>query len=279
MNSLISRVIYPGARRTVDVEHVKRTLAPGEELVWQKTTHGERIAMIIRPPSGGQGWVIFFYGNGTTVVQTSNIRQLLGHAGYGVACVEYAGYGISSGSPSEYGCYRSADAAMAYLRREMLTTSDQVAILGWSLGSAVAIDLASRSDVRAQVLLSPLASLFAAALDLARLGKAAPRIGPFNALSRASGVDCPTLVVSGAEDALTRPWMANKLTKAMGSHARQLSLSGVGHNDMLSSGDKLWNVVIDFLESQKGKSDDVPVADRPPLDGQYALLAVTRRPH
>jgi uncharacterized protein len=249
-SGLISRAIYPGASRSVDAEHVKRTLRPGEELVWQETTRDERIGIIIRrPPSGERGWIVFFYGNGMTVGQTWNIRQLLGRAGYGVACVEYAGYGVSSGSPSEHGCYRSADAAIAYLQRETPTTPDQVALLGWSLGSAVAIDLASRRNVRAQVLLSPLTSLFAAALDLARLGRTAPRIGPFNALSRAGGVDCPTLVVSGAKDALTRPWMANEVTKALGSHARQVSLSGVGHNDMLNSGDRLWNVVIDFLKS------------------------------
>jgi len=249
MNSLISRVIYPGASRSVDVEHVKKTLRPGEELVWQETARNERIGIIIRPPSGQQGWILFFYGNGMTVVQTWNIRQLFGRAGYGVACVEYAGYGISSGSPSESGCYRSADAAIAYLQRETSTAADQVTLLGWSLGSAVAVDLASRRDVRAQVLLSPLTSLFAAALDLARLGRTAPGIGSFNALSRASGIDCPTLVVSGTEDALTRPWMADELTRAMGNHARLVRLSGVGHNNMLGSGDRLWSVVLEFLKS------------------------------
>jgi hypothetical protein len=46
--------------------------------------------------------------------------------------------------------------------------------------------------------------------------------------------------------------MADELTKAMGAHARQVNLSGVGHNDMLSSGDRLWDVVTDFLESPQG---------------------------
>ena len=35
MNSLISRLIYPGASRPVDAGQVERTLQPGEELVWQ----------------------------------------------------------------------------------------------------------------------------------------------------------------------------------------------------------------------------------------------------
>jgi pimeloyl-ACP methyl ester carboxylesterase len=252
MKSPISRIIYPGASRSVDVEQVKRSLQPGEELVWQETIRDERIGLIIRPPTGEQGWIVFFYGNGMTVAGTGHVRHWLGSAGYGVACVEYTGYGVSSGSPSEDGCYRAADAAIAYLQQQASTALDQVTLIGWSLGSAVAIDLASRRDVRAQVLLSPLTSLLATALDLARLGKTTFTIGPFDALSRAKSVNCPTLIVSGAEDALTRPWMANELTKSLESHARLVSLPGVGHNNLLGSGDRLWSVVQDFLRSPEG---------------------------
>src|SRR6478672_12714759 len=155
MRSLISRLIYPGASRSVDVGQVERTLQPGEELVWQETTLDERIGLIIRPPAGKQRWIVFFYGNDMTVAGTAPVRRWLGTIGYGVACVEYAGYGVSSGSPSEYGCYRSADAAITYLQRQASIPLDQVTLIGWSLGSAVAIDLASRRDIRAQILLSP----------------------------------------------------------------------------------------------------------------------------
>jgi uncharacterized protein len=232
-----------------DVRHVERTLQPGEQLVWQETTRGERIGLIIRPPSGQQRWVIFFYGIGMTVAGSWPVRRWLASAGYGVVCVEYAGFGVSSGPPSEYGCYRSADAAITYLQRQESVNLDQVTLIGWSLGSAVAIEVASRRDVRAQVLLSPMTSLLACAIDLARIGRTSFAIGPFDALSMARSVDCPTLIISGSEDALTRPWMANELTKAMGGHARLISLPGVGHNDMLNTGERLWNVVTDFLKS------------------------------
>jgi pimeloyl-ACP methyl ester carboxylesterase len=134
MNGLISRLIYPGASRSVDVGQVERTLEPGEELVWQETTRDERIGLIIRPPAEKQRWIVFFYGNGMTVAGTWAVRQWLGSAGYGVACVEYAGFGVSSGSPSEYGCYRSADAAITYLQRKASITLDQITLIGWSLG-------------------------------------------------------------------------------------------------------------------------------------------------
>lgn len=249
MNSLLSRLIFPGASRPVDAVQAERTLHPGEELVWQETARGERIGLIIRPPVGKQHWIVFFYGNGMTVAGTGPVRLRLGSAGYGVACVEYAGYGVSSGSPSEYGCYRSADAAITYLQEQKSVTPDQVTLIGWSLGSAVAIDLASRRTVRAQVLLSPMTSLLACVIDLTRISKTSFTVGPFDALSKARSVGCPTLIVSGSEDALTRPWMASELAKAMGGNTRLVSLPGVGHNGMLRSGERLWNVVMDFLNS------------------------------
>jgi pimeloyl-ACP methyl ester carboxylesterase len=187
-----------------------------------------------------------------TLARTAAVRRWLSGAGYGVACVEYAGYGISSGTPSEGGCYRSADAAVAYLEQQESVTLDQVTLMGWSLGTAVAVDLASRRGARALVLLSPLTSLLACAMDLARAGRAAFAAGPFDALSRAGSVACPALIVSGSRDALTRPWMANKLASALGGQVRLISLPGVAHNDMLRSGERLHSVVLDFLGSREG---------------------------
>ena len=260
MKSPVSMVIYPGASRSVDVGQVERTLGPGEELVWEQTPRGERIGLIIRRPAAGhRHWIVFFYGNGMVVAWTGPVRRRLAEAGFGVVCVEYAGYGVSSGSTSEYGCYRSADAAMAYLRRASVTP-DQVTLIGWSLGSAVAVDLASRVGVSRLVLLSPMTSLLACAIDLTRIGKTTFPVGPFDARSRAKNVDCPTLLVSGSRDALTRPWMARELTRAIGDNAMLVSLPGVGHNDMLHSGEELWRVVTDFLNSPDATPElpDVP---------------------
>lgn len=68
----------------------------------------------------------------------------------------------------KYGCYRSADAAITHLQWQESITADQVALVGWSLGSAVAMDFTSRRSTRAQVLLSPLTSMLACAIDLVR---------------------------------------------------------------------------------------------------------------
>jgi uncharacterized protein len=252
MKSPLSRVIYPGSTRSVDADQLRQSLHPADELVWQDSTHDESVGLVVRPPSAGRGWVVFFYGNGMTVFGTAPVRRRLGDAGWGVVCVEYPGYGVSSGSPTEGGCYRSADAALGYLERRAAVTADEVAVVGWSLGSAVAVDLASRVEVRALVLLSPLTSLLGAALDLARVGRTAFPVGPFDALSKAARVRCPTLIVSGTRDRLTRPWMADELMSAMAGRARRVDLPGVGHNNLLNAGDPLWQAITDFLDAPRG---------------------------
>jgi hypothetical protein len=43
-----------------DVGQVERTLQPGEKFVWQETNRGERIGLIIRPPTSKQRWIVSF---------------------------------------------------------------------------------------------------------------------------------------------------------------------------------------------------------------------------
>ena len=64
--------------------------------------------------------------------------------GLNLLAFDYRGYGESGGAPSEAGLYRDAEAAYRYLRRELGVPADRIILFGHSLGSAVAIDLASR---------------------------------------------------------------------------------------------------------------------------------------
>jgi hypothetical protein len=142
-----------------DVEQVERTLHPGEELVRQETARGERIGLIIRPPAGKQQWIVFF-------MESADRRR-------GLACSTVARQcRILSGG----GYYIPATVG--------IDTLDQVTLIGWSLGSTGAIDVSRHRDVRAQILLSPMTSLLACAIDLTRIGETSIAIGPFGALSR-----------------------------------------------------------------------------------------------
>lgn len=79
--------------------------------------------------------------------------------GFSVFIFDYPGYGRSGGTPSEVGCYAAAEAAYDWLTRDQRVQPCRVLIYGRSLGTAVAVDLASRRDHRGLVLVSPFPSI------------------------------------------------------------------------------------------------------------------------
>jgi pimeloyl-ACP methyl ester carboxylesterase len=106
----------------------------------------------------------------------------------GSVCVDYPGFGLSTGEPSEQGCRRAADAALAFLRDEYAIASSDVTVIGWSLGSGVAVDLAVRRRLDGLVLLSPMTSIVGVLLDKLRIRSAgASSVGPFNSAGKSPG--------------------------------------------------------------------------------------------
>lgn len=108
------------------------------------------VARLIPPPMGVPGqaaaWILYFHGSSGNVAALgynkawAQFRRL----GLGVLAVDYRGYGKSGGKPSEGGIYRDADAAYAYMTDALHVPPSRIIIYGYSLGSAVAIDLAAR---------------------------------------------------------------------------------------------------------------------------------------
>ena len=104
------------------------------------------------PPAGtglsgpAPGWILYLHGSSGNVA-TPGYNQAWAEfhrLGLGVMAVDYRGYGGSAGVPSEAGLYLDAAAAYAYLTTELHVPVERIIIYGYSLGSAVAIDLASR---------------------------------------------------------------------------------------------------------------------------------------
>jgi len=73
--------------------------------------------------------------------------KLLAHAGgklnYGVLMIDYRGYGLSDGEPTENGLYADVDAALAWLKLKGLT-KERLILYGFSMGSAPTCELTSK---------------------------------------------------------------------------------------------------------------------------------------
>lgn len=63
---------------------------------------------------------------------------------YGVLMIDYRGYGLSAGKPSEEGLYTDVDAGLNWLKSKGLT-SNRLVMYGFSMGSAPATRLSARN--------------------------------------------------------------------------------------------------------------------------------------
>lgn len=101
---------------------------------------------------GAARTILYFHGNaGNLSLRLPNIGWLQ-QLPANVLAVDYRGFGKSEGKPTEAGVYRDAEAAYDYLVNERKIPPEQIVVLGQSLGTAVAVDVASKRQVSALIL-------------------------------------------------------------------------------------------------------------------------------
>jgi uncharacterized protein len=99
-------------------------------------------------------WVLFLHGNSATIASRVNIARYreLRALGLSILAPEYRGFAGLPGIPTEPGLNADARAAFDYLVTTRHVAPARVVIYGWSLGSAVAVDLAADAKEAAVVL-------------------------------------------------------------------------------------------------------------------------------
>lgn len=111
--------------------------------------------------SNAHTWVLYLHGTGSTVASAINISHYsqLRKLGLNVLAPEYRGFGGLDGIPTEAALASDARAAYDYLRVARGIRADRIIFYGWSLGGAVAVDLASQQPGAALILEGTPASL------------------------------------------------------------------------------------------------------------------------
>jgi fermentation-respiration switch protein FrsA (DUF1100 family) len=142
-----SRLIYfPGPERKLLAPPAHLGL-PVQRVQFEAEDGIQLVSWVIPAEAGTQGfWLLICHGNAGNLSQFgrpdhyAGLRQL----GLNQLAFDYRGYGESEGAPGEEGLYKDASAAYRYLREQLGVEPDRIVIFGHSLGSAVAVDLASR---------------------------------------------------------------------------------------------------------------------------------------
>ncbi|MBW2457195.1 MAG: alpha/beta hydrolase [Deltaproteobacteria bacterium] len=234
-------VLYPAPRRGVSEAPV------GAELRTFTAADGTPVQALVYPPPGRRS-LVFFHGNGETIGDSIGLAVELHRRGLGFVAVEYRGYGSSPATgPSEDGLYADADAVLRTLASEGLAAAD-VTLWGSSLGSGVAVEMATRGHGSRLLLSTPYTSIPRVAQRLVPVIPMGWVVGDrYDNLAKAPEIDLPTLIIHGDADRLVPYDHGVTLSRAIAG-ARLITVAGAGHNDWLAlGGDGLVDEIVQFV--------------------------------
>lgn len=179
-----------------------------------------------------QPTLIFFYGNAMCLAGAGPLIDRFRRLGFNVICPDYPGYGASSGKPSETGCRAAALAVLDYLVHDQHVEPGRIVVLGWSLGSAVAIDLAARREVGGLAVFSAFTSMVELAHHRFPFYPVSLLLRHrFESLDKIRSITVPTLIGHGKADPIVPFAMGQRLAEAAAGPVETLWVDGAGHND------------------------------------------------
>ena len=168
-----------------------------------------------KPVENAQTIIICSGSRGSYEQYTVPMVDALLRLGHHVLVFNYRGFGKNEGSPSEKGFYLDVEAAYQHLKNQGLS-SDQMTVFGYSLGTAVATDLAARHQIKL-FLDRYFSSMRSVAEDqFGHIGKSVVHLGKadFDITEKIKQVKGPIFLARGVEDEVMNPSHQQHLLRA-----------------------------------------------------------------
>jgi fermentation-respiration switch protein FrsA (DUF1100 family) len=223
------------------VDITPEALGIAAEQLHLQAEDGVRLHAFFLPgPPGSSRAILFLHGNAGNASHRLPNAAALRNLGAHVLLIDYRGYGLSEGRPSERGVYADARAGLAHLVGARGIPEARVILFGRSLGGAVAVDLAQDRSLGGVILESTFTSLH----DMARSA-----VGPLAALVARSGfesiakiprVRAPLLFFHGDRDAIVPYELGRRLYAAAPEPKAFETIEGADHNDTLVVGGRAY---------------------------------------
>ncbi|WP_051552264.1 alpha/beta hydrolase [Nocardioides sp. URHA0020] len=238
---MLDRLLAPITRRLVYPS--RGTRIPAADTTYALSVGGADLrGWVVNP--GRERALVYFGGNGEPLgwLRPELERRLPGHTSYLIA---YRGYGASGGRPSQRAL--TADALALLDHASTLHPDAPVDVLGRSLGSGVAMQVAARRPVGRLALVTPFDSLAATAGDLVpRLPAQRLIADRWDSAAVAADVGADILVVRAGRDEVVRPPRTDALLAVLPPRTQVADFPRAGHSD-LSQDPAYWSALEGFL--------------------------------
>jgi hypothetical protein len=195
--------------------------------------------------------VVVFNGNGGNRASRAPLAAQLARRGIASLLFDYRGYGGNPGAPSEKGLASDARAALRHVASRRDVDGDRIVYLGESLGSGVAVGLATERPPFALILRSPFTSL----VDVGRLHYPFLPVAlvlrdRYPSLARIASLESPLLVIATDNDEVVPTAQSERLYHAAASPKRLVIIEGARHNDEeILAGRRVIAAIVEFLNA------------------------------
>jgi hypothetical protein len=222
----------------------------GLEEVTLVTADGLALRSWWLPPREGRPVIAYFHGNGGHIGYRAVRVRRFAEAGLGVLMLEYRGYGGNPGSPGEEGLHADGRAALGFLDRAGVAP-EHLVLYGESLGTGVAVRMASEHRTGALILEAPYTRLSdAASAHYPEFLVSLLLRDRFDSLARIATVSAPLLVLHGERDAVIPVGLGRALFAAANQPKEAWFAPEGGHNDLREHG--ALEVALDFIRRRLG---------------------------
>jgi hypothetical protein len=214
---------------------------------------GVKIGGRLYPAESISPLIIFFHGNGEIASDYDDLAHFYNQIGITFLVWDYRGYGFSTGTPTAGNLLGDAVIVVeqiADICHANKLDPNRIYIMGRSLGSAAAIEAATRSPegLSGMIIESGFSDTVSLLLRWGLpLQTTYDDINGFGNLTKIKEIRIPTLVIHGEVDTLIPLSDGRELYEACGAHQKKLVIiPGGRHNDLMSVGIKTY---FDAVES------------------------------
>ena len=175
--------------------------------------------------------IVFFHGNADSLHTAASIANPYIVAGYGFLVTTYRGYDGLPGRPTEAGLYKDGRAYIQGLVDHGIA-SRNIILLGHSLGTGVAVQMAVEFQVRGVMLLAPFLSIpKLASIHFPFFPSSFLVLDRFDNESKISKIHSPLLIANGDQDDVIPSSHGARLYALANQPKEFHSFPGRGHND------------------------------------------------
>lgn len=215
---------------------------------------GELYAWWLPSNSAAAPTILYLHGNDKNISAAADISKaaLMQSMGYNLLMVDYRGYGKSTGGePTEGKVYEDAESAWNYLVKQRGNDPKRIFIFGHSLGSAIAIDLATRHPEAAGLIAE---SSFTSMVDMGSRKYPYLPVDPllnqrFESINKIASLKIPLLLIHGTWDRLVPYQMSQQLfDRAPQPKTLKLIEGGEHNNDAIVAPLEYRSTISEFIQ-------------------------------